>query len=227
MRARGAVAQEARVVPFTDVGENFTGLRPQGDADLPGQRRIAQDMRELSSWVTPTEDFFNVSHYGYPELDASSYRLQFTGLVDSASSTVVAPVDGRLSSLLVTLHQEVEAGQVIARFDDRDVRLKLSQATYELERMRADVENLVRGMFDAARTFKTDAAKVLGIMQAIPQELMQPPNITIETSEERERVYGHLRDELSETPIPTTPAAGTTSTAALMPTRSTSTPLRP
>ena len=82
----------------------------------------------------------------------------------------------------------------------------LTTTRENLERMRADVENLVRGMFDAARTFKTDAAKVLGIMQTIPQELMQPPNITIETSEERERAYGHLRDELSETPIPTTEA---------------------
>lgn len=88
-------AQEARVVPFTDVGENFTGLRPQGDADLPGQRRIAQDMRELSSWVTPTEDFFNVSHYGYPELDASSYRLQFTGLVERPLSLTLQDLQSR------------------------------------------------------------------------------------------------------------------------------------
>ena len=74
--------QEVRVVPFTDVPENFTGLRGSGAEGLPGQSRVAQDMRELSSWVTPTEDFFAVAHYGYPELDASSYRLRFTGLVE-------------------------------------------------------------------------------------------------------------------------------------------------
>lgn len=49
-------AQEFTVVPFTDVPENFTGLR--------GTRRVAQDLRQLSSWVTPTEDFFVVGHYG-------------------------------------------------------------------------------------------------------------------------------------------------------------------
>ena len=66
--------QEFTVVPFTDVPDNFTGLR--------GTRRIAQDLRQLSSWVTPTEDFFVVGHYGYPEVDAAAYRLQITGLVN-------------------------------------------------------------------------------------------------------------------------------------------------
>ena len=75
-------SQEFRVVPFTDVPENFTGLRG-GDGDgFPGENRAAQDLRELSSWVTPTEDFFAVAHYGYPDLDAASYRLQVTGLVE-------------------------------------------------------------------------------------------------------------------------------------------------
>jgi len=64
---------------------------------------------------------------------------RFAGIVDAASSTVTAPVDGRLSAVLVTLHQEVTKGQVIARLDDIDLRLKLNQATYELERLRADI----------------------------------------------------------------------------------------
>jgi DMSO/TMAO reductase YedYZ molybdopterin-dependent catalytic subunit len=32
--------------------------------------------------VTPTEDYFAVAHYGYPEVDASTYRLRITGLVE-------------------------------------------------------------------------------------------------------------------------------------------------
>jgi len=43
---------------------------------------MAQDLRELTSWLTPTEDFFSISHYGTPEVDASAYRLQVTGLVE-------------------------------------------------------------------------------------------------------------------------------------------------
>jgi DMSO/TMAO reductase YedYZ molybdopterin-dependent catalytic subunit len=75
-------AQEFQVVPFTDVPENFTGLRGGPGGGLPGEQRVAQDLRELSERVTPTEDFFAVAHYGYPQVDAASYRLRFTGLVE-------------------------------------------------------------------------------------------------------------------------------------------------
>ena len=63
------------VVPFTDVPDGFDGLHAGGGL------RVAQDLRNLSSWTTPVEDFFKVGHYGYPEVDASTYRLALTGLV--------------------------------------------------------------------------------------------------------------------------------------------------
>ena len=65
--------QEA-IVPFTDVPDTFTGLRESG-------LRVAQDLRNLTSWTTPVDDFFKVAHYGYPELNASTYRLGLRGLV--------------------------------------------------------------------------------------------------------------------------------------------------
>jgi DMSO/TMAO reductase YedYZ molybdopterin-dependent catalytic subunit len=68
------------VVPFTDVPDGFTGMRP-GEEAFPGQNRSAQDLRDLTEWVTPVEDFFAVAHYGYPEVDASSYRLDVGGQV--------------------------------------------------------------------------------------------------------------------------------------------------
>ena len=62
--------QEVTVVPFTDM------------ANYRGASRMAQDLRELTSWLTPTEDFFSIGHYGTPEVDASAYRLHVTGLVE-------------------------------------------------------------------------------------------------------------------------------------------------
>ena len=62
--------QEVTVVTFTDM------------ANYRGASRMAQDLRELTSWLTPTEDFFSIGHYGTPEVDASAYRLQVTGLVE-------------------------------------------------------------------------------------------------------------------------------------------------
>jgi len=69
------------IVPFTDIPEGFTGLRGSGSEGFPGQNRVAQDLRNVESWVTPVEDFFAVAHYGYPELDGVSYRLDLSGLV--------------------------------------------------------------------------------------------------------------------------------------------------
>jgi len=71
--------QEA-VIPFTDVPDGFTGMRA-GEEQFPGQNRSAQDLRRLESWVTPVEDYFVVAHYGFPQVDASTYRLRVGGLV--------------------------------------------------------------------------------------------------------------------------------------------------
>lgn len=61
-------------------------------------------------------------------------------LVESPVGTVSTPVDGRLQTLLVGLHDDVAAGAIVARLDDSDVRLRLSKASYELERLRADMD---------------------------------------------------------------------------------------
>lgn len=62
---------DATVVPFTDVPDNFTGMRGGGQEQFPGQNRIAQDLRELDSWITPVSDLFDVSHDPIPEVDAA------------------------------------------------------------------------------------------------------------------------------------------------------------
>lgn len=87
-------SQEYRVVPFTDVPENFTGLRAS-PGKFPGQQRVAQDLRKLTERVTPTEDYFAVAHYGYPEVDASSWRLQITGLVERSMTLTFAQLKAR------------------------------------------------------------------------------------------------------------------------------------
>lgn len=72
---------EEVVVPFTDVPETFTGRRP-GEERHPGQNRFAQDLRQLTEWTTPVEDYFVVTHYNVPELSPASWRLRIGGLVD-------------------------------------------------------------------------------------------------------------------------------------------------
>ena len=60
------------VVPWTDVPANFNPQR-------------ALDTRTLqkSTFLTPTDDFYLVQHYGQPTVDLATYRLRVTGLVNN------------------------------------------------------------------------------------------------------------------------------------------------
>ena len=83
------------VVPFTDIPDGFSVARGPGPEALPGLNLRAQDLRQLNSWVTPVEDFFAVAHYGYPELDAGSYRLRFSGTVERPFALTLDQIKAR------------------------------------------------------------------------------------------------------------------------------------
>lgn len=57
------------VVPWTDIPANFVA---RGNLDTRGVDR--------TKFITANEDFYLVSHYGNPELDATKYRLRLTGM---------------------------------------------------------------------------------------------------------------------------------------------------
>ncbi|HSH76595.1 MAG TPA: molybdopterin-dependent oxidoreductase [Longimicrobiales bacterium] len=69
-----ALAQEETLVPFTDLPETITLER------TPDRRII--DVRTIRGVLTPSEQFFTTQHYGHPEIDLATYRLQVSGLVD-------------------------------------------------------------------------------------------------------------------------------------------------
>jgi DMSO/TMAO reductase YedYZ molybdopterin-dependent catalytic subunit len=69
-----ALAQDETVVPFTDLPETITLER------TPDRRII--DIREIDGVFTPADEFFTTQHYGHPEIDIATYRLQVSGLVD-------------------------------------------------------------------------------------------------------------------------------------------------
>jgi len=70
------------VVPFTDVPANFTTRPSPNPERFLGQNLISQDLRALTEFVTPVEDFFAVAHYGYPEIDPTAYRLRVHGRIE-------------------------------------------------------------------------------------------------------------------------------------------------
>src|SRR6185437_4109600 len=69
-----ALAQGETVVPFTDQPENVRW-------ETPPDRRLL-DVRTIDGPFTPKDKFATTQHYGHPEIDASTYRLKISGLVD-------------------------------------------------------------------------------------------------------------------------------------------------
>jgi len=88
---------------------------------------------------------------------------QFTGVgwVESKERSLSPAVDGLLSSIPVGLLDQVEAGTIVAIFDDAVITAELTTAQAELGRMRLEVraaENLLRGQSSAGR----EALQVFG-----------------------------------------------------------------
>ena len=72
--ARAGALQDEDVIPFTDVPEDFSTMR--------GEYPFRIDLRELTSFITPNEDFFSVAHYNRPSLNAADWSLRLDGLVE-------------------------------------------------------------------------------------------------------------------------------------------------
>lgn len=69
-----SLAQGETEVPFTDIPETFNPNNPNATSRL-------LDIRTIDGLITPKDRFFAVQHFGRPEIDASTYRLKFTGMV--------------------------------------------------------------------------------------------------------------------------------------------------
>lgn len=55
-------------------------------ADQPSaseNKRVLLDWNHLDTFITPNEKFFNVSHYGKPEVALGAWKLEVSGLVDN------------------------------------------------------------------------------------------------------------------------------------------------
>lgn len=70
-------------------------------ADQPGENPIPQVVanqlrwEDLESVVTPASRFFSVAHYNRPQIDADSWRLEVTGLVERPLTLTLADIRKR------------------------------------------------------------------------------------------------------------------------------------
>ena len=87
-----SLAEGETLVPFTDIPDGFN----PGGQSSPVR---VYDIRKITTenTFTPRNEFFTVGHYPQPEIDASAYRLQVTGLVDSPMQLSLADIQERPS----------------------------------------------------------------------------------------------------------------------------------
>lgn len=80
LSALGAEDIKGELIPFLDV-------QPAGRPMLKWQ--------ELESWITPNASVFAVSHYGTPEVDASKFALEISGLVKKPVKLTIDQIKSR------------------------------------------------------------------------------------------------------------------------------------
>ncbi|MGQ0734133.1 MAG: molybdopterin-dependent oxidoreductase [Acidobacteriota bacterium] len=68
------------VVPFTDVPAEFV------TKNATTGRVSGLDFRQLTSYLTPEDNFFVVAHYGVPKIDAATWKLEIRGRVANPRS---------------------------------------------------------------------------------------------------------------------------------------------
>jgi DMSO/TMAO reductase YedYZ molybdopterin-dependent catalytic subunit len=73
-----ALAQGEIEVPFTDLPEKIEWVR--------GSDRRLTDIRKINGPFTPADQFFTTQHYGHPVIDAATFRLKISGLVERPRS---------------------------------------------------------------------------------------------------------------------------------------------
>jgi DMSO/TMAO reductase YedYZ molybdopterin-dependent catalytic subunit len=72
----------ARAAPPLQTGEEVIPWLDQ-PAENPVPEEVANQLEweALDSWITPNDKFFGIAHYGWPEIDASTWQLEISGLV--------------------------------------------------------------------------------------------------------------------------------------------------
>jgi DMSO/TMAO reductase YedYZ molybdopterin-dependent catalytic subunit len=68
------------LIAFTDVPADFTTVNKQNG------RVSGIDLRQLSSFLTPENNYFVVAHYGVPKVDAATWRLDIRGRIANPRS---------------------------------------------------------------------------------------------------------------------------------------------
>ncbi len=93
--AMPALAQGETDIPFTDYPKDY---KVNGN---PNAANRFLDIRKIDGHITPNDQFFFIQHYNRPEIDGSTYRLKFTGMVNKPTEFSLADIKAMKSTELV------------------------------------------------------------------------------------------------------------------------------
>jgi membrane fusion protein (multidrug efflux system) len=108
-----------------------------------GVRPSRQAIRRVALGLAAALGFAVAADFGYGYLTTGRYLESTDDAYVKADSTIVSPkVSGYIAEVLVGDNQPVQAGQLLARIDDRDFRTALNQAHADVAASEAAVRNL-------------------------------------------------------------------------------------
>jgi DMSO/TMAO reductase YedYZ molybdopterin-dependent catalytic subunit len=84
-------------VPLQQGEQVIPWLDQPADVPPPAQAIIGQQLawEELDAWITPTDKFFTIKHFGQPAIDLGSWRLDVAGLVRQPISLSLEQIRAR------------------------------------------------------------------------------------------------------------------------------------
>jgi membrane fusion protein (multidrug efflux system) len=107
-----------------------------------------------------------VAQYSWNYWSVGQFQVSTDDAYVQADTTIVAPkVAGYLREVLVTDNQPVKAGQPLARIDDRDYAVAVSQASADVAAAQADVDN-VRASLDQQQATIAQARATVAVDKA-------------------------------------------------------------
>ena len=104
----GAAAVAAAQAPFQSLAkDNKSKTIPFLDRQPMNPNRPMVEWEKLNQWITPEKDFYVVSHYNTPEVDAKNWKLRINGLVKKPLTLTLDDLKKRPK---IELHAVTECG---------------------------------------------------------------------------------------------------------------------
>ncbi len=122
---------------LTGSGETLPALQPIAPHPPKVDRHL---LRKLLLVGASLMALAGAAYFGWDYWTVCRFQVSTDDAYVKADSTTIAPkVSGYIADVLVGDNEQVKAGQVLARIDDRDFRVALDQASADLEAAKAAV----------------------------------------------------------------------------------------